>query len=126
MTRLFAALIAVSLATGCRFGPKMEKLSIARSPSGAAIEAATFTGPVKGELLSVTDDGVVVLQANRLINVRFAEIRDARIKELGSDYRFGGEKRPDPDTMTRLRRVSRFPQGITPEIQATLLTLYPQ
>ncbi|HEU4748584.1 MAG TPA: hypothetical protein VFS56_08800 [Gemmatimonadaceae bacterium] len=126
MTRLFAALIAISLAAGCRFGPKMEKLSIASSPRGAMIEAATLTGPVNGELLSVTDDGVVVLQANRVVNVRFAEIRGARFRELGSDYRFGGERRPDADRMARLRRVSRFPQGITPEIQARLLTLYPQ
>lgn len=126
MTRLFAALVAISLATGCRFGPKMEKLSVARGPGGAAIEAATLTGPVNGELVSVTDDGVVVLQANRLINVRFAEIRNARFKELGSDYRFGGQKRPDPDRIARLRRVSRFPQGITPEIEARLLTLYPR
>lgn len=126
MTKFFAALIALSLVAGCRFGPRMETVSLARSPRGAMMELATLTGPVNGELLAVNDDDVVILQTGRVVNVRFTEIRGARSRELGSDYRFGGQKRPDPDMMARLRRVSHFPQGITPEIQARLLTLYPQ
>jgi len=126
MTRLFAGLIALTLVAGCRYGPRMETVGLARSPRGAMMELATLTGPVNGELLAVKEDGVVILHAGRVVNVGFTEIRGARSRELGSEYRFGGQKRPDPDRLARLRRVSHFPQGITPEIQARLLTLYPQ
>jgi len=126
MTKFIAAVIAASLLSGCRFGPRMETLDIARSPRGAMIELATFTGEVNGELLAVSDDGLVVLAKGRVLNVPFATIRSSRSKELGSDYRFGGGKPPNPEMIARLRRVSHFPQGITPEIQARLLTLYPQ
>ena len=68
----------------------------------------------------------MVLGAGGVVDVPFATIRSARSRELGSGYRFGGGPgRPDWKMIAKLRRVSRFPQGITPEIQARLITLYP-
>jgi hypothetical protein len=126
MKPFFTALVAMSMVTGCRFGPKIEQVSLARSPRGAMYEVTKFVGVVNGELLAVIDDGLVVLEGQRMVTVPFSEIRDARTSELGSDYRVRDGKRPNPQLMARLRRVSHFPQGITPEIQARLLTLYPQ
>lgn len=126
MKPFFAALIVVSLAAACRFGPKIEQVSLARSPRGAMYAVTRAVGTVNGELLTVTDEGFVVLDGQRMVTIPFAEIRDARSPELGKDYRLRDGKRPDPQLMARLRRVSHFPQGITPEIQARLLTLYPQ
>jgi hypothetical protein len=126
MKSLYAALIAVSLIAGCRFGPKIDQVSLARSPRGALYEVTTVTRVVYGELLAVTDDGLILGEGRRMVTVPFSEIRDARSSELGSDYRVRDRKRPSPEAMARLRRVSHFPQGITPEIQATLLTIYQQ
>lgn len=123
---LAAGLIAVSLVAGCRFGPKLENVSVARSPRGAMMQVTRLSGVINGELLAVTDDALVVLAGTRMVTVPFAEIRDARSSELGREYRISGQKRPDPDSMARLRRVSHFPQGITPEIEAKLLTVYQQ
>ena len=124
MRKLLAASIALSLVTACRYGPKLENVSLARSPRGTMMEVTRLTGATNGELLAVAEDGLVVLEGRRMVNVPFVEIRDARSSELGRDYRFKGQKRPAADVIARLRRVSHFPQGITPEIEAKLLTIY--
>ncbi|MDP9201904.1 MAG: hypothetical protein M3P26_08235 [Gemmatimonadota bacterium] len=126
MKPFIAALITLSLAAGCRYGPKIENLNLASSPRGAAVQVTRTTGGVSGELLAVNEDGLVVLEGRRMVTVPFSEIRDARFAEVGSAYRIGGGKRPDSEAMARLRRVSHFPQGITPEIKASLLTIYQQ
>lgn len=126
MKPIFAALVAVSLAAACRFGPKIEQVSLARSPRGALYEVTRVAGAVNGELLAVTNEGLVLLDRQHMVTIPFVEIRDARSRELGKDYRVRNGKTPDPQLMARLRRVSHFPQGITPEIHARLLTLYPQ
>ena len=124
MRKLLAASIALSLVTACRYGPRLENVSLARSPRGTMMEVTRLTGSTNGELLAVAEDGLVVLEGRRMVNVPFVEIRDARSAELGRDYRFSGQKRPGADVIARLRRVSHFPQGITPEIEAKLLTIY--
>lgn len=126
MKHFIAALIAISLAAGCRFGPNKADLHVATSPRGADVQITTGSGGVNGELLAVNDDGLVVLDGRRMVTVPFTEIRDARFAELGAKYRIGKGRRPHPLTIARLRRVSHFPQGITPEIQAKLLTMYEQ
>ena len=126
MKPFIAALIAISLATGCHYGPKIENLNLASSPRGASVQVTRVTGGVSGELLAVNDDGLVVLDGRRMVTIPFSEIRDARFTEIGPAYRIGGGQRPDPERIARLRRVSHFPQGITPEIHARLLTIYQQ
>ena len=126
MRHLVTALIAVSLVTSCRFGPKLEDMHLARSPRGTTMQVTTVGRAVSGELLAVTDSGLVVLEGRRMVTIPFVEIRDARSSELGGGYRFSGQKRPNAGSIARLRRVSHFPQGITPEIQARLVTLYEQ
>lgn len=121
-----AAVMAVSLVSGCRFGPKLENVSLAKAPRGTMMEVTRVSGVVNGELLAVTDDALVVLEGKRIVTIPFVEIRDARSSELGRDYRISGQKRPNPESMARLRRVSHFPQGITPEIEAKLLSVYQQ
>lgn len=126
MKPFIAALVTISLAAGCHYGPKIENLNLASSPRGANVQVTRVNGAVSGELLAVNDDGFVVLEGRRMVTVPFSEIRDARFAEIGSAYRFGGGVRPNPEGMAMLRRISHFPQGITPEIQARLLTMYQQ
>ncbi len=126
MRPFIAALIAISLAAGCSFGPSKANLRVATSPLGAAVQLSTKTARVNGELLAVNDSGLVLLDGRRMMTVPFTEIRDAKFAELGAQYRIRGGRRPPPLAIARLRRVSHFPQGITPEIQAKLLTLYEQ
>ncbi|MDQ3697796.1 MAG: hypothetical protein M3373_07200 [Gemmatimonadota bacterium] len=126
MKTSIAVLLAISLAAGCRFGPQIENFDLARSPRGAIVHVTRATGAVSGELLAVTEDGLVVLEGTRMVSVPFSEIRNARFPDLGASYRILGRQRPDPEAMAKLRRVSHFPQGITPEIQAKLLTIYQQ
>jgi hypothetical protein len=126
MKPFIAALIAIALATGCHYGPKIENLNFASSPRGASVQVTRVNGAVSGELLAINDDGLVVLEGRRMVTVPFPEIRDARFAEIGSAYSFGGGTQPDPEKLAMLRRISHFPQGITPEIKARLLTMYQQ
>ncbi len=61
MKAFIAALIAISLATGCHYGPKIENLNLASSPRGASVQVTKVNGEVRGELLAVNDDGLIVL-----------------------------------------------------------------
>lgn len=124
MKPFIAALIAVQLATGCHYGPRMENLNLARSPRGAVVQLTSAGRTWSGELLAVGADGLVLLEGRRMVSVPFSQIRDARPTELGSGYRIGGGQRPNPETLARLRRVSHFPQGITPEIHTKLSAIY--
>lgn len=126
MKPFIAVVIAISLAAGCRYGPRIENLNLASSPRGAVVQVTRVTGGLSGELLAVEDDGLVVLEGRRMVTVPFSEIREANFTQIGSAYRISGGRRPNPEGIARLRRVSHFPQGITPEIKARLVTIYQQ
>ena len=120
------ALITLSFASGCRVGPRIENLNLASSPRGTVVEVTRTSGSVRGELLAVNDDAIVVLEGRRMVTIPFALIREAKFPELGRSYYLVGGETPNAKEIGALRRVSHFPQGITPEIQAKLLTVYEQ
>lgn len=125
MKPFIAAILAASLVTGCRFGPKIEEFQLARVPRGALAQVSRTSGQLNnGELLAVDSVGLVILEGRRMVSVPFVEIREARFPEMGGGYTFGRGKPPSPEAVAMLRRISQFPQGITPEIQARLSAIY--
>lgn len=132
---------------GCRVGHPVEHFAPAHGPQGvqaeATVAAANPAGvrpAVKGELVEVRDDGLLMLgelleQRQRggrqvsihhpdwkpqLVLVPFDQIREARFVGLGCCTLRGG-RAPNDDERTRLRFVSRFPQGLAPELLRQLL-----
>lgn len=126
MKRLLLVLLASFTAASCVFGPRMENLNFSRSPRGAMVEVQRQgSAGLSGELLAATESGLVVLSGRRMVTVPFTDIREAKFPELGAkSWRLRGNTPPGED-LEFLRRISHFPQGITPEIQAQLNTLYP-
>jgi hypothetical protein len=59
--------------------------------------------------------------------VAYAEIRSARtVDQTGSSAAITDRRTPDPDMLEHLRLLSRFPQGLTPEVLQLLLTAHGQ
>ena len=86
-----------------------------------------------GELIEVRDDGIVLLATNsqdmahpksELRFVRYQGIVSSSIDD--SHYSFPNRRAPKPSAREQLRLLSRFPQGLTPELARQLLQAYGQ
>lgn len=118
------AVVAV-VAGGCYHGKQVESLTTPNQPDGAQAIITTTRGVVSGELLSVEDIGLVLLSGTRVVLVPFTSVRSGRFPEFARAVSLGAGK-PDPQNADRIRLVSHFPGGISPEIKAKLLAMYRQ
>lgn len=120
-------------AGACHYGPQINDLETARRPEGVVVTVHLSGGesrgsPPEGELLDVRRDSVLV-NVWREPDKGFASPRlvtriDYRYIASISAGDFGrlepGNRSEDADR-ARLRRVSRFPQGLSPELLTELL-----
>lgn len=119
MNRIIILAGALSLAACFHFGPTAETFPLASSPNGATVNATlTSGGTVGGELLSVRDDGVVLLRAGKLVLVPYTALSGLKVDKL-DDYSLPAGT-PSPERRARLTVVSRYPQGINAELQQKL------
>lgn len=115
MTRLIAVLCA--LLSGCALGKNVNSVPAAVTPSGAEGRLQLERGTLTGELLTVTDSSVIVLNAQqKVISLPLARIRGLEFKPFVNT-----ERRPDQQQLGVLRRISRFPFGIPSAALAALL-----
>ena len=130
---LLVPALIVSFAA-CHFGLRVERFEPARAPEGVGVEVSVERGKVsgetlelRGELLEVREGGLLLLAprpaapAKRVVLLPFGLIRQAQFNKMGAscDLRNGGA--PGQAVRERLRRVSRFPQGLSPELMGHLL-----
>lgn len=127
LTHARLALLAAALA-GCLLGPTPHSYEPATQAAGASVElwlGRRGRPSVKGELLAVPDDSTVVVRVGSTISrVRWRDVRQLRSRQAGLEL-YGGARVP-ADHHERLRLVSRFPQGITPELERALLAAHGQ
>ena len=138
MMRAGLGFVVVSL-SACHVGPQIKDLDLAHNPEGATVEIQVLAleGKSKlkfeGELLEIGDDGVIFLgadakdSADEVIFVAWS--RAARVKATqfgGYSASMGRSLEWSPETKERFRLISRFPQGISPEIMDGLLAAYRQ
>ena len=116
LSRVPGALVIATL--GCSFGATVERFAPATRPQGVAA-ALTLQGGAEcnGELLAVQDTALVVLARDTVTLVSYGAIFRGRFSELGPLL----ATPPAADFATRLRLLSRFPQGLTPDLLARLL-----
>jgi hypothetical protein len=125
--RIPSITIAAALLTlpACTLGSRPATFGPARSPQGIetriTLRAPRHTAAtITGELLSVTDSGLLVLSADRrLLHAHWPALRYATFRQIG--VRLNDGRPPDMRARERLRLVSRFPQGMSPELTARLL-----
>ena len=120
------------MASGCVTGPRVERLVPATTPAGARVEMklghrATGAELLEGELLEVRDTAVVVLAPGRRVTlIGYAAVIKARCPDLPGGLEFGEWIQPAEEVRERLRLVSRFPGGLTPQLFEQLLQGYGQ
>lgn len=105
----FAAL--AMLLTGCHFGAKVMDYG----PAGGTSRLGTSRGVVRGELLAATDSTLILFDeaGRRVVEVRYSSITSGGVDPGGP--RLSGTPPSDTERI-RLRRLSRFPQGMSPRL----------
>jgi len=118
---------------GCHYGPQINDLETARRPEGAEVTVHLSGGESKGsslrgELLDVRRDSILVnvwadpdkgFASPRVVTqIDYKFIADVSAGDFG---RLEPGNRTEDTDRGRLRRVSRFPQGLSPELLAELL-----
>jgi hypothetical protein len=121
--RAFAAGLLASIAA-CTLGPTIREFEPAHRAAGTPTSVRTSDARIDGELLAVSDSGVVLLARDGVTIISYAVIRRGAAKGLPVDFGLGDA--PDGDTRRMLRDLSRYPQGITPELLQKLLAAYRQ
>lgn len=122
------AVIAVALlAAGCRVGTTVPKFKPALAPEGVRATLVLGSGRVMGELLAVTDSALVIRRytaAPPIALVSYKAIHSSSFHQVGAALE-GGHP-PRAEARETLRLVSRFPQGLSPELFQQLLSGYGQ
>ncbi|MGI9233969.1 MAG: hypothetical protein ACR2RD_10100 [Woeseiaceae bacterium] len=131
--------IAVMLLASCHVGPQIEQSDLGRHPQGASILVKLPKTPgskkieYRGELLDVRDDGLVIVveddtdEGIRVVLIPWGKIDRVRPTDLpGIEVRASQGKRMRAASTEELRNVSRFPQGLSPELTTNLLRHYGQ
>ena len=83
----------------------------------------TTHGKFSGELIEVRDVGIVVLADQKLRLLPYTVILSSEADQTSSHYSISKRTVPKPDVQAHLRLLSRFPQGLTPELMQQLLGL---
>ncbi|HKP49385.1 MAG TPA: hypothetical protein VJU17_05170 [Gemmatimonadales bacterium] len=115
-------LIALLLSAGCSVGSKVKNYAPAQGPAGAMLELELEgKRALIGELMAVADSSLLVQSGGRLHRVRLALIESGKAPSV----RFTSAPLP-PEVREHLRLISRYPQGISPELESRLLQAYGQ
>ena len=121
MRPLPAGVLGLMLLTACQVGTHAKNYAPATGPAGATVMLPlTDKSKTTGELLAVESGALLLLQASQLTRVPLSQIRSGSAPKVGFDGRLGG------NTRERLRLLSRYPQGVSPELEGHLLRAYGQ
>lgn len=120
-------LVLVALLAGCRLGTTLPEFVPARSPEGVRTTLRLRAGRVEGELLAVVDTALVLRRfadTPPIVLVPYRAIVAGAFHQVRASLE-GGHP-PRAADRERLRLVSRFPQGLSPELWQRLLAGYGQ
>ncbi len=133
---LLLQLLVPLVTAGCSTNVEVKDFKPAQSPHGIQMELS-LNGDVldgnkiTGELLAVRADGVLLNVAeypdsegpgNSIVLIPFWMMNRAKLEQMGSVKVESQGEEANELYLARLRLVSRFPQGLSDELLAKLLT----
>jgi hypothetical protein len=121
VTGLLTLAMLACLSNGCSLGMTARKYRPAQDPKGVIVRVDTTSGRLLGELIEVRDAGIVVLADQKLRLLPYTVILSSEVDQTASHYSISKRTVPKPDVQAHLRLLSRFPQGLTPELMRQLL-----
>lgn len=121
--RTFTALsLLVSAASGCVFGRSLATFEPARSPKGVAVTVEAGTGRTfTGELLAVTDSGLLMLVDDRIAFVYGDAMQRLKPGSGATGFYVAGRDFRTIPAVQQLIPLSRFPAGIATPVLAQML-----
>ena len=126
MRKLFALILFCSLAAGCNFGMTAKKYPPAQQPNGVVMQVTTAKGQWSGELIEVRETGIVLLAGGKLRLLPYTEIVSSNVEKTDPSHAISKGAIPNNQVREHLRLLSRFPQGLSPELLQQLLSAYNQ
>ena len=117
---LVLGLIVLFTLQSCRYGRTVESFPPAHTPKGVTGHVVTSRTDYTAELIEVRDSGIVILAARTFRFVPYSAIASSRFDGVGDSI--SNRKTPSSKSRERLRLVSRFPQGLTPELLQKILS----
>jgi hypothetical protein len=135
-----AIVLLAGIAGGCAYGMTREKFHPAQNPQGIETHITTSAAEFAGELIEIRPAGLVLLSeqvipfprngtttaTQRLRLIPYGAIRSSRFEQLDPHLYINDGRTPPDKARERLRLVSRFPQGLSPEVLSQLLKAYGQ
>jgi hypothetical protein len=112
--------VALFAVAGCHLGRSGADLPVASNPGGVRVSLRTASGAYAGELLAVQDDGVIISN-DRVMFAPFSAIIALKVESMDRRYQLGRGDVPTGERLAQFRAISRFPQGLTPNIRSVLL-----
>jgi hypothetical protein len=115
-------LATLALLTACSVGTTGRNYAPAKGPEGAIV-SLELTGKrtMTGELLTVEQGSLLVLVGRQLVRVALPVIQVGKAPKVS----FTGATLRD-EVRERLRLISRYPAGVSPDLEARLLEAYGQ
>jgi hypothetical protein len=135
---ILGSVVAVGTGVGgsVEAGTVLDKFPVAKRPEGGIVLIKTNKSEQSGELLAVRDDGIIVAhpyfpgmrEIDRSLSQKVQLYPYSSIVALQITARRSIIKRrvPTPDVLEQLRLISRFPQGLSPELMNKLLKAHGQ
>ena len=124
LTFTFAVVCFATLTGGCAYGMTTEKLTPAHEPAGVVARISTDQQPLSGELIELRDDGLLLVSDKIVRLVPYARIASAQFDQTKD--KIDGHQPPSRERRERLRLLSRYPQGLGPDLLRELLRAYGQ
>ena len=117
----FASLFALAC-VACVVGQHIDTFEPANGPAGGTVTLTTNVKPIGylGELLAVEDSALLLVRNDTLMRVPSSLIRS-----IDAPYG-GGSGKLDKHQREKLRLISRYPKGVTPDLEQRLLAAYHQ
>ncbi len=125
VTGILLIAMASYVSSACFVGMSTAKYRPAQQPAGVGIAISTPQGKTSGELLALGETGIIVLIHNKVHMTPYSEILSTELDQT-SGYVISNRTAPNADVKEHLRLLSRFPQGLTPELLVQLLQAYGQ
>ena len=126
LTLIVAGACVASLTSGCvyRYGMTARKLTPAHEAAGISVHIRTDMRQLSGELIALRDDGLLLVSDKVVRLVPYGSIVSALFDQ--TEDRIDGHQPPSRDQRERLRVLSRYPQGLAPDLLNDLLHAYGQ
>lgn len=119
--RLMTAVGCSLIVAACTVGTHARNYQPARGPAGAMVNLQLQDKSRSGgELLAVEDTALLLLRDSQLVRVPLSQVRSGRAPKLSFSSRMR------TGTREQLRLISRYPQGVSTELEGRLLAAYRQ